>query len=276
MARCITSWREVEGKRRRALDSINNLVHLGWDKGKIREAGLFLELWEAEAHACDNYRLHNLILEWHQLGRKRLPSHRPFSRHAAALHGSGHNTLQSWRPIWQQTVNPHTKLSLGADLPRKDWVTLSRLQTGVGRFNANMYRWNGWGLRPSAACTCGAKEQTAEHIIYERPTLRPPRPPTWKCRPDNPQPHYSKTLYIGSRWFLPTDSTLRKDEHRGRPAQQIREEQVALGREIEALPPSKRWKKAAVVEKKGVELISKLQTYEYLQYPVEAMHTIQV
>ena len=118
--------------------------------------------------------LHNLILESHQLG----PSRRPFSRHAAALHGSGHNTLQSWRTSWQQTprptqlaVNPDTTLPPGADLPRKVWVTLNRLRTGVGRFNANMYR---WGLRPSAACTCGAKEQTAEHIIYECPTLRPP------------------------------------------------------------------------------------------------------
>ena len=51
--------------------------------------------------------LHNLILESHQLGRKRLPSRRPFSRHAAALYGSGHNTLQSWRISWQQIPATH-------------------------------------------------------------------------------------------------------------------------------------------------------------------------
>ena len=123
--------------------------------------------------------LHNLILESHQLGHKRLPSRRPFSRHAVTLHGSGHNTQSSHGeqagnrprdpPNSQLTQTQH--VPPGADLPRKDWVTLNRLRTGVGRFNANMYR---WGLCPSAACMCGAKEQTAEHIIYECPTLRPP------------------------------------------------------------------------------------------------------
>ena len=49
--------------------------------------------------------------------------------------------------------------------------TLNRLRTGVGRFNANMHR---WGLRPSAACPCGAEEQTAHHIIHECPTFPPP------------------------------------------------------------------------------------------------------
>ena len=43
----------------------------------------------------------------------------------------------------------------GADLPRREWVTLNHLRTGVGRFGANMYR---WGLRPSAACLSGAPE----------------------------------------------------------------------------------------------------------------------
>ena len=31
-------------EEKKALDSIDDLVHLGWDEGKIREAGLFLEL----------------------------------------------------------------------------------------------------------------------------------------------------------------------------------------------------------------------------------------
>ena len=38
-------------------------------------------------------------------------------------------------------------------------------------FNAAMHR---WGLRPSAACQCGAPEQTAQHILSECPDLRPP------------------------------------------------------------------------------------------------------
>ena len=56
----------------------------------------------------------------------------------------------------------------GADLPRREWVTLNRLRT---RFGANVFR---WGLRPSATCLCGAPEQTADHILSECPMLGPP------------------------------------------------------------------------------------------------------
>ena len=48
-----------------------------------------------------------------------------------------------------------TNIPPGADLPRREWVTLNHLRTGVGRFGANMYRWR---LRPSAACLSGAPE----------------------------------------------------------------------------------------------------------------------
>ncbi|XP_072171032.1 uncharacterized protein [Diadema setosum] len=97
------------------------------------------------------------------------------------------------------------------------------------------------------------------------------------CRIDGTySKRYHKTLYLGSRRFLPQLSPLRKDERRERPAAQDREERVALGREVEALPPSKRQKRSQEVGKKGVELISTLETYRYLEYPVEAMHTIQV
>ena len=113
--------------------------------------------------------------------RQRLRSRRPFSRHADTLREGTHNTLTAWKDSWQQTprppqftVTPNTKLPPGADLPRKDWVTLNRLRSGVGRFHANMHR---WGLRTSPACTCGAPEQTASHIIKECPTLRPPGHP---------------------------------------------------------------------------------------------------
>ena len=50
--------------------------------------------------------LHNLILESHQLRHKRLPSRRPFSRHAATLHGSGYNNFQSWRKAGNRSRDP--------------------------------------------------------------------------------------------------------------------------------------------------------------------------
>ena len=59
----------------------------------------------------------------------------------------------------------------GSDLPRQTWVKLNRLHTGVGRSNADMWR---WCLSRSPACDCGADQQTANHIITECPLYRPP------------------------------------------------------------------------------------------------------
>ena len=112
------------------------------------------------------------------LGQQRLKSRRPFSHHAAKLRGSDFNICQTWRASWQETprpaqldITPNTTVPPGANLPRREWVSLNRIRTGVGRFNAAMHR---WGLRPSAACQCGAPEQTAQHILSECPDLRPP------------------------------------------------------------------------------------------------------
>ena len=131
-----------------------------------------------KATSDPKHPIHTLVQNA-QLGRQRLPSRRPFSRHAASLRESNFNTLDSWRSRWQEstpppqfTVPPNTMLPPGAELPRKTWVTLNRVRTGVGRFNYNMHR---WGLRPSAACVCGPTDQTAHHIIHECPTLRPPQ-----------------------------------------------------------------------------------------------------
>ena len=128
--------------------------------------------------AADDHPLHKLTSESQHLGRQRLRSRRPFSRHAAALSQSDFSVSREWEKSWeattrprQFTVSPGTKAPAGSKLPRKNWVTLNRLRTGVGRFNANMYR---WGLRESSACVCGAEEQTADHIIYDCPVLHPP------------------------------------------------------------------------------------------------------
>ena len=85
---------------------------------------------------------------------------------------------QFWKTTWERTTRPEqftltrqTKTPAGSELPRKEWVTLNRLRTGVGQFNSNMHR---WGLRPSAACVCGEAEQTAHHILNGCRILRPP------------------------------------------------------------------------------------------------------
>ena len=59
----------------------------------------------------------------------------------------------------------------GEDLSRKQWTTLNRLRTGVGRYKASMKK---WGLGDSAACESGEPEQTADHIINSCLLHRPP------------------------------------------------------------------------------------------------------
>ena len=67
--------------------------------------------------------------------------------------------------------------------PQRVTVGYTRLRTGVGRFNHNMKR---WGLRPSAACTCGHPDQTAHHVIHDCPTLSPPDTTTIDLTNPNP------------------------------------------------------------------------------------------
>ena len=57
---------------------------------------------------------------------------------------------------------PAENLPKGTHLARKDWVTLNRARTRVGRTNDNLYR---WGLAPDPSCPCGEPVQTMEHIL---------------------------------------------------------------------------------------------------------------
>ena len=59
----------------------------------------------------------------------------------------------------------------GVTLPRRAWVRLNRLRTGVGRFRSCLYK---WGMASSAACESGAEEQTVDHVVLQCPIHRPP------------------------------------------------------------------------------------------------------
>ena len=48
------------------------------------------------------------------------------------------------------------------NFPRSAWVRLNRLRTGVGLLRLETHK---WGVASTAACECGAKEQTAKHIL---------------------------------------------------------------------------------------------------------------
>ena len=148
--------------------------------------------------ANDGHPLHRITTRSQDLGRQRLRSRRPFSRHAATLSSSNFNLIQEWEKSWegtarpqQFTIPPDTKAPAGSELPRRDWVTLNRLRTGVGRFNANMHR---WGLSQSPACICGADEQTADHVIYNCPVLQPPDGMTDLTSPNEAQANWLSRL----------------------------------------------------------------------------------
>ena len=122
--------------------------------------------------------LHQVMLS-HPSSTQRLKSRRPFSRQAHELLANGHRTTDKWRGRWANATSrlkqfvgvPSASLPAGANLPRKQWVTLNRLRTGVGRFGAPMKK---WGLAVSSACVCGCQNQTAEHVIMDCEVLRPP------------------------------------------------------------------------------------------------------
>ena len=109
----------------------------------------------------------------------RLKSRRPFASNGNDLlstalpnetkaHWIGRTWSAEWQPstsrLREYIVSP-SKCCPGSDLPRQAWVKLNRLRTGVGRFNAEMWR---WGLSKSPACHCGADQQTANHIIVHQ------------------------------------------------------------------------------------------------------------
>ena len=63
-------------------------------------------------------------------------------------------------------THPH-----GMTLLRRAWVRLNRLRTAVGRFRSCLYK---WGMASSAACECGAEEQTVDHVVLQCPIHRLP------------------------------------------------------------------------------------------------------
>jgi len=59
----------------------------------------------------------------------------------------------------------------GMTLPRRAWIRLNHLRTGVGRFLSCMHK---WGMASSGACECGAEEQTVEHVVLQCVFYWPP------------------------------------------------------------------------------------------------------
>ena len=111
-----------------------------------------------KAQANEDHLLHRMLQE--RPTRARLKSRRPFSQQAHHLSDLAPPgvTKQSWlRTRWKDDwlAAPPSRLHNfirdphsvpGLDLPRKQWTTLNRLRTGVGRFSSSMLK---WGLKDS-------------------------------------------------------------------------------------------------------------------------------
>jgi len=85
----------------------------------------------------------------------------PSSAHAR--HGSQMECGWANKPTRLRIFIPNTGTHHpGMTFPRRAWVWLNRLRTSVGRFHSCLYK---WGMASSAACECGAEEQTVDHVV---------------------------------------------------------------------------------------------------------------
>ena len=82
---------------------------------------------------------------------------------------AAHWTDYRWNKEWQASSSrlhafiPNASTpALGMHFPRPSWVRLNHLCTGVGLFHSNLRKWR---LVSLAACECGAKEQTPDHVV---------------------------------------------------------------------------------------------------------------
>ena len=79
--------------------------------------------------------------------------------------------LQKWQEKDPPSPNgalpdPSESFPSGSDLPRRDWVTLNRARSKVGKTGDNLLK---WGFAADAECHCGAVTQTMEHIMTACP-----------------------------------------------------------------------------------------------------------
>lgn len=100
----------------------------------------------------------------------RLKSRRHTVRSAKTLLARDFDRNTEWRSNWLQKsqsgiihVDDPKILLDGLDMPRHLWV---RIRTNCGRCEDSLFN---WGLNDSAACDCGARNQTIKHIVTECP-----------------------------------------------------------------------------------------------------------
>ena len=146
----------------------------GIQPAELRRRGATLSLGRSAMEP--GHLLHSALTRPSGAAAWRLKSSHPFVPAAQQLISfSDNNNIRAA----QWAVNPTRLRTLIADTathtpgmtpPRRAWVRLNRLRTGVGRFRSCLYK---WGMASSAACDCGAK-QTVDHVVLHCPIDRPP------------------------------------------------------------------------------------------------------
>jgi len=90
--------------------------------------------------------------------------------HAAQWVDHQWNAERADNPTRLRTSIPDTGTHTpGMTLPRRAWVWLNHLRTGVGRFRSCLYK---WGMASSVTCECGAG-QTINHVVLHCLINRP-------------------------------------------------------------------------------------------------------
>jgi len=83
-----------------------------------------------------------------------------------------HYRMYKWRemenlgPEHPTIPVPKEKLPKGTNLGRKEWCTLNRARSGVGKTRDNLTK---WGLATSTTCDCGFPIQDMDHILFNCP-----------------------------------------------------------------------------------------------------------
>jgi len=154
--------------------------------GGIQPAGLLRNgatLSPARRAMEPRHLFNSLLARPSSANARRIKSRHPFVPAARTLISASGNNIRAaqwgdyqWNAGW---ADNSTRLRFfipgthppGATLPRRTWVRLNRLRTGVGRFRSCLYK---WGMTSSAACECDAEEQTADYVVLQCPIHRPP------------------------------------------------------------------------------------------------------
>ncbi|KAM6957808.1 Ig-like V-type domain-containing protein FAM187A [Aplochiton taeniatus] len=158
-------WTNTNTQCLRATPTNHLLVLAGIAPAEARREAATLA-FARKAQTSESHLLHKIVMETPQ--RMRLKSRRPFATRPGTAPRNTNSDLQGLlgqgKMEWKAAETSRLHLYIndptdvpGQHLPRKQWTTLNRMRTDVGRFGAAMQK---WGLVDNAYCEYGDQLQT--------------------------------------------------------------------------------------------------------------------